>query len=449
MWFIFNILIVKVDELREELAARNLDTKGLKAQLITRLKDAIESERDIEEEKAKEKPQEEAKKVNEQVDKAEEMVVKVESEEFIQQPVTAEIPLQPPIAAATTSATPNQSDSTTTTTPNFPKLSKQEREKYYKLPSQPHIIVHPSNTAKNGKFDCQLLSLSTLLDYRKDDNKETTFEVSLFAECFHQMLIRDFGFNIYKSLLQYECEKEALKKVNSLKRKATTVTTTGTDDSNASETASENVATAAASKKIKQSTDDDVSTAVSTVSSTDTSSSTTEYGYAITKTKTRVINNHFVLSFTYLDTNRTGYIIEKELEDLLSIIGLSLNRSKIKSLLSKLSINKEKDKEILINYRQLTDKLTRDVDLLTNNNVKIAIPSDVELAANIVTFKEVEEVAKSVGSSTSTANGIIIEIDGTVVDVNNIIKKLEKSECTSQILESRLKDSNEQLSKLD
>lgn len=33
--------------------------------------------------------------------------------------------------------------------------------------------------AKNGKFDCTVMSLSVLLDYRPEDNKEHTFEVSV------------------------------------------------------------------------------------------------------------------------------------------------------------------------------------------------------------------------------------------------------------------------------
>lgn len=38
---------MKVDELRAELAARNLDTKGLKQQLLNRLKEAIQDEKVI------------------------------------------------------------------------------------------------------------------------------------------------------------------------------------------------------------------------------------------------------------------------------------------------------------------------------------------------------------------------------------------------------------------
>lgn len=44
-------------------------------------------------------------------------------------------------------------------------------EKRYTLPETSHIIVHPSKTAKSGKFDCTVMSLSVLLDYRPEDTK--------------------------------------------------------------------------------------------------------------------------------------------------------------------------------------------------------------------------------------------------------------------------------------
>ena len=72
----------------------------------------------------------------------------------------------------------------------------------YKFPSENSILVHPHPKAKSGKFDCTVMSLSVLLDYRTEDNKENTFEVSLFAELFNEMLMRDSGFRLYKSVLQ-------------------------------------------------------------------------------------------------------------------------------------------------------------------------------------------------------------------------------------------------------
>ncbi len=53
------------------------------------------------------------------------------------------------------------------------------RERRYNLPENPAILVHPSPAAKGGKFDCTVMSLSVLLDYRPEDNKEHSFEVNL------------------------------------------------------------------------------------------------------------------------------------------------------------------------------------------------------------------------------------------------------------------------------
>lgn len=60
------------------------------------------------------------------------------------------------------------------------KLCERERialEKRYTLPESSHIIVHPSRMAKSGKFDCTVMSLSVLLDYRPEDTKVLKFEV--------------------------------------------------------------------------------------------------------------------------------------------------------------------------------------------------------------------------------------------------------------------------------
>lgn len=82
----------------------------------------------------------------------------------------------------------------------FDDKEKQVWEKRFQLPeSTPSIVVHPSKTAKSGKFDCTVVSLSLLLDYSSKDTKEHSFEISLFAEAFNEMLTRDFGFKIYKS----------------------------------------------------------------------------------------------------------------------------------------------------------------------------------------------------------------------------------------------------------
>lgn len=368
-----------------------METKGLKAQLIARLKEALDLE------KEKEEKEEQNKIAEVKIEKAEEEVKPVvEGETVAVDEVKEEKKIE-------------QVDQVKTS-----KLSKSERERYYKLPSSPQIIVHPSNSAKTGKFDCQAFSLSSLLDYRKDDNKETTFEVSLFAECFNEMLIRDFGFTIYKSLLTHECEKIALKNLNGLKRKNTSPSR-DTNDSNED------------AKRLK---------------SNEEESSSVGGGKTKSAAATKTINQNLLLSFLYFDTNRTNYFLEKDLEDLLLSIGLSLNRSKLKSLINRLSVNKDST----INYRQLTDKSTRDSELLANNSVKIQIPSDAELIQNAVNLEKIDNASNNNKSCSNVAkNSNLIEFNGNLIDIENIMAKLEKSETLTQSLEAKLKDSNEQI----
>ena len=40
-------------------------------------------------------------------------------------------------------------------------------QKRYTLPETPSVLVHPSRSAKAGKFDATTMSLSLLLDYRQ------------------------------------------------------------------------------------------------------------------------------------------------------------------------------------------------------------------------------------------------------------------------------------------
>ena len=58
-------------------------------------------------------------------------------------------------------------------------------ERRFKLPDKPSILVHPNTIAKSGKFDCTMMSLSVLLDYRQEDNKEHSFEVGMVTYYIH------------------------------------------------------------------------------------------------------------------------------------------------------------------------------------------------------------------------------------------------------------------------
>lgn len=59
------------------------------------------------------------------------------------------------------------------------KERKAALERHYSFPKEPARLIFPSKTAKNGKFECKVASIQSLLDYRLEDNKEASFEVGL------------------------------------------------------------------------------------------------------------------------------------------------------------------------------------------------------------------------------------------------------------------------------
>jgi len=244
------------------------------------------------------------------------------------------------------------------------KLARIDREKIYKLPQIPHLIVHPSKTAKNGKFECQLVSLSHLLDYRKNDNKESSFEVSLFAEYFNEMLIRDFGFIIYKHLLALRTEKD-----KELIGSVATMNTNNKRRLSSGNDIEEEI------KRSKLNDDQDEQNKLSAKDQTEPESkiSTT---ILLNKPKPKTVYPELLLSFVFLDINRTNHINEKDLEDLLLCIGLSLSRSKVKALISKISF-----KDSLLNYRTLTDKTNKEMIEL-ESGVQFSLPSDDEIVSS-------------------------------------------------------------------
>lgn len=53
------------------------------------------------------------------------------------------------------------------------------------------------------KWRSATLSLDGLLDYDESDKDEVTFELSLFAESFQDMLMRDYGEAVYAALQSF------------------------------------------------------------------------------------------------------------------------------------------------------------------------------------------------------------------------------------------------------
>lgn len=247
------------------------------------------------------------------------------------------------------------------TKPEQVKLTEKEcqlLEKRYSLPEQPHIIVHPSRTAKSGKFDCAVMSLSVLLDYRQEDSKEHSFEVSLFAELFNEMLTRDFGFNIYKALHMLPAKKEEEKK-----EKEVTIDLDAIDDKKVNgEGAKEKAGEEDTVKSTNDKDEKDKAKERDTRKRSRFDDPTEDERRRREKEKERAklytADRELLLSFTYFDVSHCGYIFEKDIEDLFYTIGLHLSRSQIRRLVSK-AVTRDS-----LYYRKLTDKVKEDDDVV-------------------------------------------------------------------------------------
>ncbi|KAI5644392.1 DBC1 domain-containing protein [Phthorimaea operculella] len=176
---------IKVEQLRLELKARKVNSKGIRSTLVSRLSKLLKSEEENENQKTEDvmevededKPSEQKadeskdakaddKKEDDKKDKADDKKDKEEKK---------------------------PKEKTEKEIEEEKRRKEKERSALktrYELPGDPHIIVHPNSAAKGGKFACNVATLSLLLDYRITDNKEHSFELFVFAELFNEMLMR-------------------------------------------------------------------------------------------------------------------------------------------------------------------------------------------------------------------------------------------------------------------
>ncbi|XP_017775351.1 PREDICTED: cell division cycle and apoptosis regulator protein 1-like [Nicrophorus vespilloides] len=370
-------------EMRKELKARSINCVGLiKSQLVAKLNKAIKSE-SAKSDDGKEVNEDEAceEKKNEEEEK------KIDAKE------------------------------------------KQQLEKRYNLPEQQHIIVHPSRTAKSGKFDCTVMSLSLLLDYRPEDTKEHSFEVSLFAELFNEMLMRDFGFNIYRALYELpdkprdKEDKKANKKDDDKKR----------DDDDKGKDDKKNEDRKSVDKKKKEeneSEEDELDD--------DEDKDKKKEKKKKERVKMFTKDKHLLLSFIYFDQTHCGYIFEKDIEDLLYTLGLNLSRAQVRKLVGKV-ITRDS-----LHYRKLTDKpkdegfiVIDDTDRESNIE-ELAVGNKMLLP--IFNDGPRNKKLKLDSSEACTLDEGLVMFRGALVDVEKLMAQLERSDKARIDTETRMID---------
>lgn len=417
---------MKVNDLRKELESRALSSKGLKSQLIARLTKQLK----VEEQKEEQKELEKSEKEEEEEDERKSEDDKEEEERKRQE-----------------------------------EMERQRRERRYVLPDEPAIVVHPNWAAKSGKFDCSIMSLSVLLDYRLEDNKEHSFEVSLFAELFNEMLQRDFGVRIYKSLLslpEKEDKKEKEKKSKKDERKDKKEERDDEtdepkpkrrksgddkdkkddrderkkedkrkDDSKEDdETEEDNNQDEYDPMEAEEAEDEEDDRDEEEINKRDDKRDINRYckerpakDKEKEKTQMVTINRDLLMAFVYFDQSHCGYLLEKDLEEILYTLGLHLSRAQVKKLLNKVVLRES------CFYRKLTDT-SKDEE---NHEESEALPEDMLGNRLLLPTPTVKQESKD-----AEENVGLIVYNGAMVDVGSLLQKLEKSEKVRAEVEQKL-----------
>eukprot|EP00058_Branchiostoma_floridae_P016429 XP_002601917.1 hypothetical protein BRAFLDRAFT_124590 [Branchiostoma floridae] len=451
---------MKVNELRAELEARGLNSKGLKSQLIARLTKALKMEVEKEEEEKEAKDEAKEEEEEEKEEEVEEDKEKKEEEERKKQEEERE---------------------------------RKTRERRYTLPDNPAIIVHPSTTAKGGKFDCAVMSLSVLLDYRVEDNKEHSFEVSLFAELLNEMLQRDFAFKIYRALMVApepkkdekkekkdkkdkdskkeekkkdekkeekeekeekkedgddseeppkpkrrktdEEEKPEVKKEKDEERKdgedEEEEEEEEGDDSSDDEEEEDDKDDKEGEEKDKDKKDKDEKKGKEKKKS-----SRDKDRHSRERQKEFTLDKELLLAFVYFDQSHCGYLLDRDLEEIMHTIGLQLSRAQIRKLVQKVVTRDS------LSYRKLTDRPAAEKDKPTENLP--SMPEDQELAIGnnsylAVQVKKEADVRVEESGGAETSQGMVL-YRGATIDIANLLSRLERSERDRVAVEEKVRD---------
>ncbi|XP_011208504.2 cell division cycle and apoptosis regulator protein 1 isoform X3 [Bactrocera dorsalis] len=469
---------MKVQDIRDELAARNLSSKGARNIVMARLAKALNTEKSEDKAGKKTAPKTEpakaqptpVKTVETSAKKAETKTAVVEqkeeendkpkdedNEEQEEWNDVIDVDMSDIVILDEYDSSKNPEE----TPKELNEKEKNQLIRRYKLPTKEHIIVHPNKTVKGGKFDCSMMSLSVLLDYGPEDTKERFFEVSIFAELFNEMLMRDFGFNIYKEMYLHKEENNETADGAKDKQEETANGGNKTDDAQTMEVDEESKVSADVKSNKEEGGGNGKSiserrASKRSIAADDAEGERKHKSAAVNgkeKEKERehvsdkkmiVVKPQLLLSFIYFDTTHCGYVFEKDLEDLFSVLGLNLSRGQIRRVLGKLSIRQS------FYYRKLTDKeesteappkIEDADDIPSEELLKIAqgnciyIPKENEFSG--------EENAIASNNDTNDNDGLV-NYNGIVIHVGKLLEQIKRTEKNYGDLEKLYNDLRKQ-----
>ncbi|CAH8601834.1 unnamed protein product [Schistosoma mattheei] len=240
--------------------------------------------------------------------------------------------------------TPNKisSPSATQSKDDSKDLSEKDRrrlERLYRLGDKPAIVIHPNKSAKGGRFDCHRVSLFSLLDYHTEDQKEHNFEVSLFAEQFHEMLQRDAAFTIFKAI--HDAPEKEIKPEQD--------------------------------GKLENGLDSDEPDSKRRRNDSQNGHCDEQDEIKVRRLR-RTVNPALLFAFTYFDMSRAGYIREHDLCEILHLLGLRYSRTQMRKLVARVATRRDH-----VSYHNLTDSDIVEGDEKDVVSMNLSVKEDIEV----------------------------------------------------------------------
>ncbi|RXM96738.1 Cell cycle and apoptosis regulator protein 2 [Acipenser ruthenus] len=238
------------------------------------------------------------------------------------------------------------------------------------LPDEPALLVHP----REG-LPCATLPLSSLLKYRNSPG-HNSFEVSLMAELFNEMLQRDFGLRIYRAL-------------HSIPGRAP---------------AQPGSQGAAESQDVHMTDKEPCSSLV--------------------------LSRDILLAFVYFDHNFCGFLLDKDLEEIVLSLGLHLSRAQVTELVTKVV------SQNACHYQGLAERWEGDTEPRDSKT----LAADPKLQGNVSLLPPVSVKGSGRQSQRSGSGGSeMVTHNGAAVHLGNLLQKLERVESTRVHLEDRIR----------